>query len=214
MRTADEQVEIRSRDASFVLDSIEKMEANDPAGLLTGHIDLERVGIFGSSFGGTTAAETCWLDQRFKAGASLDGMVAGTSSKRGTRAPFLFMFEGDDPALTPGIALARLKPARRRQIEFTRDQFARIKASLSEYGGYWMTIQRANHSNFFDFPFFSPLKQTNVNPGRVSRILGQYLLAFFDKHLSGIEQPVLENSKEGPETSIQVWSASIQRPVC
>jgi len=216
IRTADEQVEIRTRDARFVLDSLETMDTNDPAGLLTGHIDLERVGIFGSSFGGTTAAETCWLDPRFKAGASLDGMVAGASLERGTRVPFLFMFEGDDPALTPEVALARLEPARRRQIEFTRDQFARIKASLSEYGGYWVTIQRANHSNFFDFPFFSPLKQANVDPRRVSQIIGQYLVAFFDKHLNGIEQPVLENSKEGPETSIQVWrpNAPIQHPVC
>jgi predicted dienelactone hydrolase len=215
LRTADEQVEIRSRDARFVLDSLETMDANDPSGLLTGHIDLESVGIFGSSFGGTTAAETCWLDQRFKAGASLDGMVAGTSSERGTRVPFLFMLEGDDPTQTPETALGQLEPARRRQIEFTRDQFARIKASLSEYGGYWMTIQRANHSNFFDFPFFSPLKQTNVDPRMISRIIGQYLLAFFEKHLNGIEQPALENSKERPETNIQVWSpnAPVRRTV-
>jgi hypothetical protein len=145
-------------------------------------------------------------------------MIAGISLKRGTRVPFLFMFENDDPALSPGIDLARLEPARRRAIEFTRDQFARIKDSLSElseYGGCWMTISRANHSNFFDFPFFSPLKQTNVDPRTVSRIIGQYLLAFFDKHLRGIEQLLLENSKDGPDTSIQVWrpNATIRHPV-
>jgi predicted dienelactone hydrolase len=212
IRTADEQVEIRSRDVSFVLDSLEDLDANDPAGLLTGHIDLGSVGIFGSSFGGTTAAETCWRDKRIKAGASLDGMIAGASLKRGTRVPFLFMFENDDPALAPGLDLARLEPARRREIEFTRGQFARIKDSLAKYGGYWMTIQKANHSNFFDFPFFSPLKQANVDPTTVSRIIGRYLLAFFDKHLRGIEQAVLENSKDGPDTSIQVWrpTAAVQ----
>ena len=215
IRTADEQVEIRSRDVSFVLDSLEKLDANDPAGLLTGHIELGSIGIFGSSFGGTTAAETCWLDQRFKAGADLDGMIAGASLKRGTRVPFLFMFENDDPALSPEIDLARLEPARRREIEFTRGQFARVKDSLSKYGGYWMTIQKANHLNFFDFPFFSPLKQPNVDPTTVSRIIGRYLLAFFDKHLMGIEQGVLENSKDGPDTSIQVWrpNAAVQHAI-
>ena len=64
-----------------------------------------------------------------------------------------------------------------------------------------MTIQRANHSNFFDFPFLFPLKQTNVDPGGAVQILGQYLLAIFDKHLSGIEQPVLEEFKGETKTA-------------
>jgi len=94
VRTADQQVELRAEDARFVLDTLEHLDENDPDGLLTGRLDLARVGIFGFSLGGGTAAQACWLDRRFRAGLDMGGMIAGESAKQGTFAPFFFMFEG------------------------------------------------------------------------------------------------------------------------
>ena len=208
VRTANEQVEIRSDDVRFVLNYFDQLNANDPQGLLTGRIDFDRVGIFGSSFGGTVAAETCWLDKRLKAGIDMGGMVAGQSATHGTRVPFFFIFEGTYEA-GPYASQAnhlRLGPAKRRELNFTSEQFAQMKQSLSEYGGYWMIIHGAYHSNFFDFPFYSPLRHNRLDPERASRLISQYVLAFFDKQIRGIDQPLLaRSSTETPDVSLQVW---------
>lgn len=209
IETADRQVEIRARDARFVLDTLERLDAHDPQGLLTGRIDLDRIGIFGFSFGGTTAAETCLLDHRFKAGLNMGGMIAGESAKQGTSAPFFFMFEGlyDNPPYAPGSDLSKLDPAKRREVEFAREQFAEMRRSLAETGGYWMTVRGTRHMDFADSPFFSPLRRGQADPVHTARIISQYVIAFFDKQLKGIEQPLLARSPgEIPEVRFEVWT--------
>jgi hypothetical protein len=211
VKTADQQVEIRARDASFVLDTLERLNSNDPQGLLTGRLDLDRIGIAGFSLGGGTAAEACWLDRRFRAGIDMGGMVAGQSAEQGTFSPFFFMFEGlyENPPFAPGTDVSSLEPRRRREVEFTRKQFAQIKSSLSEYGGYWLVIHGIKHRDFCDSPFFSPLRYGRVHPRRIVRIIRRYAVAFFDKHLKGIDQPLLDGAtREIPEVRFQAWSAT------
>ena len=214
LKTADQQVEIRARDAKFVLDTLERLNANDPQGLLTGRLDLTRVGIFGSSFGGTTAAQVCWLDRRFKAGVDLGGMVAGESAKQGTFAPFLFMFEGlyEDfifgSSFSPETELSGLSSSKRREVEFEWNQFAEMKQSLSTYGGYWMVIRGIKHVNYFDAPFYSPWRFSRVDPAHISTLIRRHVLAFFDKNLKGINRPLLDGSSpDFPEVRLQVWKA-------
>jgi hypothetical protein len=207
VKAADQQVEIRAQDASFVLDTLEHLNGNDPDGLLTECLDLARVGIFGFSLGGGTAAQACWLDRRFKAGLDMGGMVAGESAKQGTFAPFFFMFEGfyEDPPYALGTDIASFAPGKRRDIELTRRQFAQMKKSLSEYGGYWMAMSGIRHMDFCDSPFFSPMRHGPVKPETIARIVNRYVHAFFDQHLKGIAQPLLDGPSEIPEVRFQVW---------
>ncbi len=210
VKTADQQVEIRAQDASFVLDTLERLDETDPDGLLTGRLDLARIGIFGFSLGGGTAAQACWLDRRFRAGLDMGGMIAGESAKQGTSAPFFFMFEGmyEAPPYAPQADLSSVKPAKRRDIEFTRKQFAQMKSSLSKFGGYWMVINGIKHLEFCDSPFFSPLRRGSANPALIARIISRYALAFFNKHLRNIEQPLLDGpSVDMPEVRFQAWEA-------
>ena len=44
-------------DIKFVLDRLERLNASDPSGKLTGRLDMTRVGIFGHSFGGAQALQ-------------------------------------------------------------------------------------------------------------------------------------------------------------
>ena len=208
VKTADQQVEIRAQDATFVLDTLEHLNGNDPDGLLTGSLDLARVGIFGFSLGGGTAAQTCWLDRRFRAGLDMGGMIAGESAEQGTFAPFFFMFEGmyESIPYTKGTDISGFDHRKQREIEFTRKQFELVKSSLCQFGGYWMVIDGLKHRDFCDSPFFSPLRRGSASPAAIARIIGRYALAFFDKHLRDIEQPLLDGPSSGiPEVRFQVW---------
>ena len=77
-------------DVGFTLDRLERMNA-DPAGKVTGRLDMTRVGVFGHSFGGATAAQFCHDDSRCKAGIDLDGQLFGSVVQEGLHQPFMFI---------------------------------------------------------------------------------------------------------------------------
>jgi hypothetical protein len=214
VKTADLQVKLRALDASFVLDTLGRLHASDPEGLLAGKLDLARVGIFGFSLGGGTAAEACWLDRRFKAGLDMGGMIAGESAKLGTFAPFFFMFEGlyEHPPYTPGADFSGVGADKQRDIEFTRKQFEMMKNSLSRFGGFWMVIDGIRHMDFCDSPFFSPLRRGSVDPASTAQILRKYALAFFDSILGTTEQTSLAGpSLHLPGVRLQVWKRASEQ---
>lgn len=207
---ADKQVMIRAQDASFVLDTLEHLNGDDPDGLLTGSLDLARTGIFGFSLGGGTAAQACWLDRRFGAGLDMGGMIAGESAMQGTRAPFFFMFEGiyEAAPYALGADISSVDPRKRRDIELTRKLFEKMKSSLSRFGGYWLAIDGIRHIEFSDSVFFSPLRRGSIRPERLARIITRYSLAFFDEQLKKIKQPLLDGpSSDIPEVRFHVWKA-------
>ena len=84
------QLRIRVSDTRFVLSELERLNQEDPDGLLTGRLDLSHVGILGYSFGGAVAMEACHADSRFQAGAALDSLLFGESAKAGVEQPFLY----------------------------------------------------------------------------------------------------------------------------
>src|SRR6266481_2493280 len=78
-------------DIGFVLDRLERMNASDASGKFTGRLDMSRVGVFGHSFGGATAAQFCHDDSRCKAGIDLDGQPFGSVIQEGLHQPFLIL---------------------------------------------------------------------------------------------------------------------------
>ncbi|WP_426424823.1 alpha/beta hydrolase family protein [Bradyrhizobium genosp. A] len=195
---ADEQVRLRAEDARFVLDTLERLNLCDPEGLLTGRLALDRVGIFGFSLGGGTAAQACLIDNRFKAGADMGGMIAGDVTAKEIPVPFLFMFESlyETAPFGPQSDTLGLRPEKRREIAFVRRQFAQMKHALAKSGGYWMIIEGIRHRDFCDAPFFSPLRRVHVDSHVVSRAISKYLLAYFDRHVRGADEPLLDSCFE------------------
>ena len=82
-------------DIAFVLDRLEQLNVADAPGRFTGRVDLTRVGVFGHSFGGATAAQFCSQDSRCKAGIDVDGSLHGSVIQAGIHMPFMFLLSGN-----------------------------------------------------------------------------------------------------------------------
>jgi dienelactone hydrolase len=82
-------------DIAFVLDRLERLNGSDASGKFTGRLDMMRVGVFGHSFGGATAAQFCHDDARCKAGIDLDGAPFGSVVRDGLDQPFMFVLSDE-----------------------------------------------------------------------------------------------------------------------
>ncbi|MEZ4589513.1 MAG: hypothetical protein R2909_24310, partial [Gemmatimonadales bacterium] len=70
-------VSVWSADTRYLLDHLERLRPDGVAGRFADALDLDEVGIFGMSFGGSNAGEVCRLDPRCKAGVNMDGQQFG-----------------------------------------------------------------------------------------------------------------------------------------
>ena len=88
-------------DIALVLDRLERLNASDSSGTFTGRLDLTRVGVFGHSFGGATAAQFCHDDPRCTAGIDVDGQPLGSVVQAGIRRPFMFLLSDHSGSSDP-----------------------------------------------------------------------------------------------------------------
>jgi dienelactone hydrolase len=190
----DELVGVWAADEIFLMNRLGKLNAGAPnRGVVDarfkGRFDLDKVGVMGHSFGGASAAETCSLDARCKAGVDLDGSPYGSVIATGLRQPFLFVWS------EPGLL------GREAQAQTARD--VRTLRSHSWGQIYELTIHGARHFNFADYavlyePLLRPMQMLGSIDGRRGlSVAATYVAAFFDQSLKGVPQPLLD----GPSPS-------------
>jgi dienelactone hydrolase len=188
---------VRVADVSFVLDQLIRLDLNDVTSNFYGRLDTDHAGIIGFSFGGTTAAQACRADQRFKAGVDLDGYSFAVANADNIRQPFLIMAEG----IAPDEVAAARSPEQRTEASFDMIEYAKI---MESYSGYLLTIKGTQHLNFSDFPLYSRLRFYTdagpIDPRRAMNIINSYVVSFFDMNLRGKSAPLLEGpSAQFPE---------------
>jgi predicted dienelactone hydrolase len=190
-------------DQRFILDRLEAM--NRASGSLWfGGLDTRMTGAIGHSFGGAAATAVCAEDRRVHAAVNMDGWFFGAIRDRGPNQPLLAMDAyneqpGDeyDPNDKIGAALE------------TTD-FAELKASLQNFGGYMLSVKGASHEDFTDQPLISPLRYLShrgMLPAReIHNIVRSYVVAFFDKTLRG-EDPEILGAYASPyaEVLLEEW---------
>lgn len=189
----DDSLSIWDGDTRFLLDELGRINAGEHLPDFAERLDMERMGIFGMSFGGATAMDICASDSRCKAGANMDGSQFGYHDfiTEPLNIPFLFFYN-----------------------EHSEGMNDHIYNSAKNYA-YRVTIQGTTHSNFTDVILWSPYMEDlgekylsrsfgPIPPEQMIRIENAYLLAFFDKHLKGETQPLLEDlSPVFPEVNFQ-----------
>ncbi|MFG2294379.1 alpha/beta hydrolase family protein [Streptomyces sp. NPDC048603] len=181
----DKVTAARAKDVSFVLD---RLTGRHPVWKHAGIIDRKRIGMAGHSIGGAAAAAAMVGDARIRAGANMDGafhdrLPAGGLGGR----PFL-MLGTDDGVHRPGGEDTSWDPTWR---------------ALGSGEKRWLTVSGTDHGSFTDAPVIFGhfgLPRPPIPVDRATGIPRVYLAAFFDRHLRGTEQPLLDGpSPANPE---------------
>ncbi len=169
-------------DTKFVVDRLRRMN-EDTASEFAGRMDLDRVGMFGHSFGGATALQFCHSDSRCKAAVDLDGIPFGSVVREGLTKPCMFLLsdhrrETSDPSSRQVLA----------EIDSIYDR-------LPHDGRLYAVIRNANHFSFSDQSLLNShiavgilqhvAKFGTLDETRGLAISADYVHAFFDVYLNG-----------------------------
>ncbi|MGA5821239.1 alpha/beta hydrolase family protein [Kitasatospora sp. NPDC094028] len=177
----------RARDVSFVIDQLTHGHAAWPLAHL---IDKHAIGMAGHSLGGAAAAATMIADPRVRAGVDMDGTFFPAPKPGQINRPFLMLgrADGHTPGRGDGIVWER---------------------AWAALGGYkkWLTVTGADHFSFADSDLLhqqAGFPTGPFSPARGVEITREYVTAFFDKTLKGIDSPLLDGpSPNKPEVLFQ-----------
>jgi Platelet-activating factor acetylhydrolase, isoform II len=184
----DSSVATWSLDQRFALSEIERLAAPGSQDRMAGRLDFGRVGVFGHSRGGAAAAESCFLDARFRACANLDGSISTLLHTNAPPQPFLLM--------------------RSEVVEPTLDAFfTRLPGRAHR-----VFVTTAGHNSYSDLPRLVEDLQLPVDrealllgtlaSERAFEINAAYLSAFFGVELLGASTPLW--SEPSPFAEVKV----------
>ena len=175
-----------AQDVSFTLDQLSALNQADPNGILTGRLNMERVGSFGVSLGGIVAGEACRLEPRVRACLVMDAPMPSDVVQAGLQQPSMWITRNAET-----MRLERERAGGWPEAEILAHQttmrsvFERLPGD-----GYFVQVPGMFHSNLTDIPSWSPLWPTlgiagPIDVERAHAIINAYTLAFFDRHLKG-----------------------------
>jgi pimeloyl-ACP methyl ester carboxylesterase len=173
-------------DLGYVLDFLEEQETTAES-LFYKSLDLSRVGVYGHSTGGGAAIQFCGTDPRCKALLGMDPFMRPVSLQvleSGVPQPAFFMFSqrwADDANSRNNVL------------------FHSFVLNVPETVGV-ISIDGTAHYDFSDLPLLSPLAprlglKGPINGKRVTAIINDYLLSFFDGTLQGRPMSLFEEQK-------------------
>lgn len=185
---ADWVIPYLARDAVFTLDQLAIVNRADPKGILTGRLDLARAGIFGVSMGGAVSAQACHLDTRFRACLAMDVHMPADVVRGGLRQPAMWLSRDVETMRREGWPQAIIDHTRTTM----RATFEKTRADA-----YLVLIPGTYHADYSDAGLLSPLTSLigvtgPVGAARARGIIGAYATAFFDQHLKGQREELLE----------------------
>ena len=179
-------------DAVFVLDQLETLNRS---GHLAGRLDLDRIGMYGWSFGGATSIEMTVVDERVKAAIDQDGQLFGSAPDAGSARPIMLMHSTElpdpPPDEDPEVAEANVRAFVELLADVGRTDAALKTASTGDW--YEVTIAGTNHGSFSDLVIFTPAFAATIETARGHEIINALTVAFFDRYLKGAEAPLLDD---------------------
>jgi predicted dienelactone hydrolase len=184
-----------AQDVSFTLDQLAALNTHDPQGILTGKLDLEHSGVFGMSLGGMVGAQACSQEPRLKACLIVDVAMTADVVQRGLHQPSMWITR---PADTMRLERQRAGGWAEKDIIQTQTTMRTVYNHLPA-AGYFVQIPGAFHIDFTDLSALTPLSPMigfsgPIGSQRAHDITNAYSVAFFDKHLKGMPETLLDRS--------------------
>jgi len=196
--------ENRTKDMLFTLDQLEKINRENP--ILSGALDLEKVGAFGHSFGGASAVRLAQLDKRIDAVSVNDSNI------------FLVVPEDSKPLSQPVIFMTSSN------IDLGADDLKEVDMKYTKAKDYFskgsdhysVNITGTTHQSFQpDLMFLAPyiivrgqsvvVNASDTTPARITQVIADYNVAFFDQYLKGVTRTELAGPSDAyPEVTILV----------
>jgi hypothetical protein len=170
-------------DLIFVIDQLAGLNADEPENQLSGHFNLDQIGMAGSYSGGVAALYATSLDSRIKAAVTLDGGEPPNGV--------------DSPLSQPMMVMAK--------------RGGRVYKAATG-AAYMVNVNGFESSSYTDLSLWVSGDSEGLALGlwgstnglRAIQIVNTYMLAFFDKYLRGIDTPLLDGpSPDYPEVSLE-----------
>jgi predicted dienelactone hydrolase len=182
-----------AQDVSFTLDQLASLNTTDPKGILTGKLDLQHIGMFGMSLGGMVGAQACLQDSRIKACLIIDVAMTADVVQKGLRQPTMWITR---PANTMRLERQKAGGWAEKDIVQTQTTMHAVYNSLPT-DGYFVQIPGAFHIDFTDLNLLSPIFPIigfsgPIGSQRTHEIVNAYSVAFFNQHLKGEPEALLD----------------------
>ena len=184
-----------AEDVSFTLNQLATLNQADPNAILTGRLDLRRVGTFGVSLGGIVGSEACRIEKRLRACLFMDAPMPVKVVESGLQQPAL--------RITRDVETMRLE--RRRSGGWSEQEISEHQTSMrtafarSQGPGYIVQVPGMFHVNLTDIPYWSPLLPWlgitgPIDAQRAHHIINAYSISFFNMHLLGRTEALMDAS--------------------
>jgi dienelactone hydrolase len=188
-------LKLRTGDINFVIDSLKSGKLDAEGELLNGHIDMTKIGLFGHSLGGAAAAQVSRERDDVTAVIVIDGTMIGD----------IVGLNGDNTAKINNESFS--KPLMLMYGSLFEKQEAKETSYLPNINAfnnatnaaYSVCIKNSGHLNFTDLPRISPFLAKKLGIGTIDsleciKIVNDYCLAFFDKHVKGQTSFILDST--------------------
>jgi predicted dienelactone hydrolase/uncharacterized membrane protein SirB2 len=181
-----EWLKIRTADMNFVLDEALKNESGKMPEAVSSLIDPDRIGLFGHSLGGATAAQLGRERSDVDAVAVIDGTMFGEE----------IAFEDGHAVLNdapyPVPLLNLYNEEHYEEALGLGTAYENLSAGARAPEAYDVVIRGSGHLNFTDLPLFSPALARMLGTGEVDsrsciETMNQIVLQFFDHALKGAD---------------------------
>ena len=190
------QINTRIADMRFLIDQIEMLKSREIESNFSNIMDINRIGIFGHSFGGGTSLAVTILDSRIKSCLSLDGWYVPIHPdiyEQGLSKPFLHLGQ----------------VAWNEEINYEiLDKILESKEGI----GYKLSLEGAHHYDFTDSPHLSKLSSSfklssDLDSEEILDVTNTAVVGFFDAHLKSGNNNWLDKIKSKGNTIIKKFNS-------
>lgn len=197
-------LDLRTADIELVIDSLKSGELGTSSNLLKGHMDMTKIGLFGHSLGGAAAAQGSRERNDISAAIVIDGtMIGDITGLDGDNKPIITTESFKQPLML--MYNSSFKDQEAKETSYLPNINAFNNGTEAAYS---LCIKDSGHLNFTDLPRISPFLAKKLGVGTVDsfegiKIVNDYSLAFFDKHIKGQSSSLLEGIAENNQVELE-----------